>query len=143
DENWDDEIKFLQEIGQFPSTPGNEQELQNYLADFLENNLNMTVDRIVPDMKKLSKYRNFSTAEWSYEGREVIVGTHEPKGKPIGKSLIFQGHVDVVPTGPLSLWNYDPFGSERVGNRLYGRGLLDMKSGVAAMIYAYRAIIEA
>src|SRR5699024_7494179 len=51
-------------------------------------------------------------------------------------------HIDVVPTGPLSLWNFDPFGSVRIGNKLYGRGLLDMKSGVAAMVYAYRAIVK-
>src|SRR5690625_550280 len=134
DEDWEEEIEFLQEIGRFPSTLGNEQALQRYLAEFFESNLNMEVDRIIPDMKELSKYRNFSVAEWPYDGREVIVATSEPKGKPVGKSLIFQGHIDVVPTGPLSSWKYDPWGSVRVGNKLYGRGIQHMKSGVGATI---------
>src|SRR5699024_265451 len=79
DEDWDEEIKFLQEIGRYPSTHGNEQQLQNYLADFFENDLKMNVERIVPDMKELSSYRNFSIAEWPYDGREVIVATKEPE----------------------------------------------------------------
>lgn len=142
DKDWEEEIEFLQEIGRFPSTLMNEQALQNHLANFFENDLKMEVDRIVPDMSELSKYRNFSTAEWPYDGREVIVATFEPEADPIGKSLIFQGHIDVVPTGPLSSWKHDPFGSVRVGNKLYGRGIQDMKSGVTAMIFAYRAILE-
>lgn len=140
--DWEEEVEFLQDIGRYPSTPKNEQALQNHLAEFLKNDLNMKVDRIIPDMKELSKYRNFSTAEWSYDGREVIIGTSEPEKVPIGKSLIFQGHVDVVPTGPKSSWKYDPFGSVRIGNKLYGRGIQDMKSGVTAMIFAYRAILQ-
>lgn len=140
--DWEDEVRFLQDIGRFPSTLGNEQALQNHLAHFFESDLKMKVNRIVPDMQQLSQYRNFSIAEWSYDGREVVVATAEPEGESYGKSLIFQGHIDVVPTGPLSLWKYDPFGSVRVDNKLYGRGMLDMKSGVAAMIHAYRAIIR-
>ena len=92
DSNWEDEVEFLQEIGRFPSTQRNEQALQNHLAKFFENDLKMNVDRIIPDMKELSQYRNFSTAEWPYDGREVIIATSEPDGEPVGKSLIFQGH---------------------------------------------------
>ncbi|WP_099826777.1 succinyl-diaminopimelate desuccinylase [Oceaniglobus indicus] len=48
----------------------------------------------------------------------------------------FNGHTDVVPTGPLSDWTHDPFGAEIVDGVMYGRGACDMKSGVAAFAAA-------
>lgn len=48
--------------------------------------------------------------------------------------LVYTGHFDTVPIG--SNWTHDPLGGERVGNKLYGRGTTDMKSGVAAMVLA-------
>jgi len=56
------------------------------------------------------------------------------------KSLILCGHVDVVPVGERRLWSVDPFGGEIRDGRLYGRGALDMKGGLAACIAAARAI---
>ncbi len=53
-----------------------------------------------------------------------------------GKLIVFAGHTDVVPTGPLSAWSSDPFVPTRKGGMLYGRGAADMKSGVAAMVVA-------
>jgi succinyl-diaminopimelate desuccinylase len=50
-------------------------------------------------------------------------------------ALGFTGHLDVVPLGEAS-WRVDPFAGERHGDRLYGRGASDMKSGVAAMVVA-------
>lgn len=53
-----------------------------------------------------------------------------------GPLLVFAGHTDVVPTGPLNLWHSDPFvPTERDGN-LYGRGAADMKSSIAAFVVA-------
>ena len=52
------------------------------------------------------------------------------------KMLVLLGHTDVVPTGPIEQWDSDPFiGTERDG-LLYGRGVADMKSSVAAFITA-------
>lgn len=50
--------------------------------------------------------------------------------------LVFAGHTDVVPTGPLELWTSDPFLPTIRDGYLYGRGAADMKSGLAAMIIA-------
>lgn len=47
--------------------------------------------------------------------------------------LCFTGHIDTVPLGATA-WNYDPFAGEIAGDKVYGRGSTDMKSGVAAMI---------
>jgi succinyl-diaminopimelate desuccinylase len=50
--------------------------------------------------------------------------------------MIFAGHTDVVPTGPLEQWHSDPFKPEVRDGLLYGRGAADMKSGLAAMVCA-------
>ncbi|MCG8380515.1 MAG: succinyl-diaminopimelate desuccinylase, partial [Proteobacteria bacterium] len=50
--------------------------------------------------------------------------------------FVFAGHTDVVPTGPLSEWDTDPFVAEIKGDYVYGRGAADMKSGIAAMVIA-------
>lgn len=59
------------------------------------------------------------------------------------RSLLLCGHIDVVPVGERHTWNVDPFGGEIKDGRLYGRGAVDMKSGVAAAIAAIRAIRKA
>lgn len=71
-----------------------------------------------------------------------MVGAHRA-GRPGGKSLIMNGHIDVVPTGPLDMWSTPPFQPRRDGRWLYGRGSGDMKAGVAAMLGAFDAIRRA
>jgi succinyl-diaminopimelate desuccinylase len=53
---------------------------------------------------------------------------------------MFEGHVDVVTEGDPAAWSFDPYSGEVVDGRLLGRGSADMKSGVAAMLYAARAV---
>lgn len=50
--------------------------------------------------------------------------------------LVFAGHTDVVPTGPLTQWQSDPFVPDVRDGRLHGRGAADMKSSLAAMVVA-------
>jgi succinyl-diaminopimelate desuccinylase len=52
------------------------------------------------------------------------------------KHLAFAGHVDVVPPGEAAQWSHPPFAAQTAEGVLYGRGAIDMKSGVAAMISA-------
>jgi len=59
------------------------------------------------------------------------------------RSLLLCGHVDVVPIGVQSGWTVDPFGGEIKDGKLYGRGSVDMKSGVAACLAAARVIHKA
>jgi acetylornithine deacetylase len=71
----------------------------------------------------------------------VLVG--RKKGRGEGRSLILNGHYDVVPPGELDAWSHDPFLADRVGNRIYGRGAADMKGGIAAMLGVLQLIDEA
>jgi acetylornithine deacetylase len=59
---------------------------------------------------------------------------------PGGKSVVFNGHIDVVSPEPLLNWSHDPFGAEIEKDWMYGRGAADMKAGVAAMILAVEAV---
>ncbi len=64
---------------------------------------------------------------------------HGNKNKP---TLCFLGHTDVVPTGPLSEWDVDPFKAEIKNNRLIARGAADMKASLAAMIIAAKKFVK-
>ena len=55
--------------------------------------------------------------------------------------LVFAGHTDVVPTGPLEQWQSDPFQAEIRDGMLYGRGTADMKGSLAAMVTACEAFV--
>lgn len=56
--------------------------------------------------------------------------------------FVFLGHTDVVPPGPLELWQSQPFEPEIRGDYLFGRGAADMKSSVAAMVIACQAFLK-
>lgn len=62
------------------------------------------------------------------------------RGNRPGKTILFEGHTDVVTAGDPDQWNYDPFGAEIVGDRIYGRGTCDTKGNVAAAIFAAKAV---
>ena len=57
--------------------------------------------------------------------------------------LVFAGHTDVVPTGPLQQWTSDPFTPTHRDGKLYGRGAADMKTSLAAMIVAVEEFVAA
>ncbi len=59
------------------------------------------------------------------------------------KTLVFAGHTDVVPTGPLTEWNTPPFTPSLRDGRLYGRGSSDMKVSLAAFVVAIEEFIAA
>lgn len=60
-----------------------------------------------------------------------------------GRTLLFEGHTDVVTPGDPEEWTHDPFGADLVDGRIWGRGSADMKGGLAAMLFAARAIESA
>jgi len=74
-------------------------------------------------------------------GRSNLVGKLKSSGK--GKSLIFNGHVDVVPPGPKEAWTKaDPWSGTISEDKIYGRGSCDMKGGLSAVMIAIKAILK-
>ena len=66
-----------------------------------------------------------------------------PGSSAAGKRLVFAGHTDVVPTGPLAAWHSDPFEPTHRDGFLFGRGAADMKSSIAAMVVAAEEFVGA
>lgn len=84
----------------------------------------------------------FDTTEtlWSAPKRENFVGV--VRGSGGGRSLLLNGHIDVVPTGGEDNWTFAPFGAQLDDGRIYGRGACDMKAGVVAGFWAAKALQE-
>ncbi len=80
---------------------------------------------------------------WEAEARRPNLVARRRGSGGGGHSLIFNGHIDVVPIGDLDGWDFDPWGGEIADGKLYGRGTVDMKAGVAAFIAATAAIMQA
>jgi len=75
-------------------------------------------------------------------GRPNIIGSLGEK-RPGHKSLLLEGHTDVVTEGDPAEWSHPPFGADLVDGRIYGRGTADMKSGLAAAMVAAAAFRRA
>jgi succinyl-diaminopimelate desuccinylase len=73
-------------------------------------------------------------------GRPNVIGRWE--GAKGGKTLMFEGHTDVVTEGDVTEWTYPPFEAAIVDGKMYGRGANDMKGGLVAAICATKAIVE-
>jgi acetylornithine deacetylase len=79
-------------------------------------------------------------ADRDLRGMPVLAGKRAGTGG--GKSLLLNGHYDVVPPGLIENWEQDPFGGNVVGTKIYGRGACDMKGGIAAMLLAIKFITQ-
>jgi acetylornithine deacetylase len=139
DRGLDASIGFLQELVRVPSLLGAEEPAQQ-LVEARLGELGFAVRSVVPDPARLAERPDSGIPLASYEGRRSLVGTLGPPG---GRSLVLNGHVDVVSAEPLDRWSHDPFGAEVAGGRLYGRGACDMKGGVAAMLLGVEAALRA
>jgi len=120
------------------STLGNEQSCLSAMEDAYRD-IGLSPWRIAVEPAILAGQRGFSPPLIPYEGREPVVALHRPRERK-GRSLMLQGHVDVVPEGAADLWTSPPFEPTVRGDRMYGRGAADMKAGLAASITALRAL---
>lgn len=122
-------IDLTQQLVQIPSVyrgegveGGNEEKVANYVAEHLRGiGIEAHIEEVVP-------------------GRPNVIGIID-SGKP-GKTLLFEGHTDVVTEGDRNAWKYDPFGAEIVEGRMYGRGTNDTKGNLACMITAVHSILQ-
>ena len=109
--------------------------------------MGLAVQEVGIEREAIAGHPGYSPVEWSYDGLFQVLGTL--RGAPTtagavgGRSLVLNGHIDVVSAEPFSHWQHDPWGAEVAEGRLYGRGACDMKAGVAAMLFAVRAVLLA
>jgi succinyl-diaminopimelate desuccinylase len=98
----------------------NESKAAQYVYDYLkEMGLEVYIEEVV-------------------KGRPNVIGILD-SGRP-GKTILFEGHTDVVTEGDRDAWSYDPFGAMIEGNKMYGRGTNDTKGNLSAAIAAIHAI---
>ena len=99
----------------------------------------MEVDRWQIDVADIRDMPGFSPVIGDYEDAVNVVGTHRSTTRK-GRSLILNGHIDVVPEGPLEMWDSPPFAPRVEGGWMYGRGAGDMKAGLASNLFALDAL---
>ncbi|MEL7564481.1 MAG: ArgE/DapE family deacylase [Dehalobacterium sp.] len=139
DQNQTTIISFLQDLIYVPSVTGEEGPIQQLIAGRLKE-MGLEVDVFEPSLDTLRKHPAFVEVSRGFEGRPNVVGIL--KGTGGGKSLLFNGHVDVIPAGAKESWQHGSWSGDIADGRLYGRGASDMKSGLAAMTMAVKAILE-
>ncbi|MBY6003580.1 ArgE/DapE family deacylase [Salipiger bermudensis] len=138
EDGFEEQIAFTETLGRYPSLRGQEATAQDFLHDELKAR-GYAMDRWTIEVDDIKHHPGFSPVEVDYSNAINVVGTMRPR-EETGKSLVLNGHVDVVPAGPLDMWSSPPFEPRREGDWLYGRGIADMKAGIAANIFAVDAL---
>jgi len=139
DKHQHEAISFLQKLVRQPSLQGNEKDVQAIVIDKL-NQLKLEVDCWDPDYAELAKHPYFVESRKSYAGSPNVVGVL--KGKGGGKSILLNGHIDVVPEGDRTKWSHEPFSGHVENGKMFGRGTTDMKGGNVALLLALESIIN-
>ena len=111
-------IAFLQDIVHIPSCSTQEKEM---------------AERLMAEMEKVG-FRDVHIDRIGNVVGRVGIGS--------GRVLLYDGHMDVVGIGDASKWKHDPFGAEIDDGVLYGRGAVDMKGALAAMVYGAKALLD-
>jgi len=149
DDHQEEIAGFLQELIQIPSVnpwfrPKEEESRETDVQKAIGNRmqaLGAEVANWEPNAKELAKYEGRAGyyADHKFEGRPNQAAV--VKGSGGGHSMLLTGHVDVVPAG--NGWTVDPYLGERREGVIYGRGTVDMKGGIAAMVMAVEAVVKA
>lgn len=138
-EGFAEQTQWLTKLVSFASTRGNEGPCQDWLAGQFAHR-GWDVDKYAIDQAAIAGLPGFSpVVDADYSKAIQVVATHRVN-EPIGRSLILQGHIDVVPAGASELWSQPPFEPQIVDGWMHGRGAADMKSGVSAMVFALDAL---
>ncbi|MEZ0241405.1 MAG: ArgE/DapE family deacylase [Chloroflexota bacterium] len=133
-------IETLASLVRVPSVTGDEGAVQDLVAELLAQAA-CAVERIEVDPVAFERDEpDWPGAEMPRERLPVVFGR---LGSPDGRRVLLVGHVDVVPVGDPDTWTRDPWAAEVDDGRLYGRGAVDMKGGLASILGAVRGIVAA
>jgi acetylornithine deacetylase len=116
--------------------PRQERPLQEYLAGRLAA-VGASVDLFEPDADAM-RGKPLVPPGLDFTGRPQLIARVPGAGD--GRSLVLNGHIDVVSAEPVAEWTSDPFSPEVRDGLLYGRGACDMKGGVASMVFAVEVL---
>ena len=129
-------LRLAQDLIRVPSVTGDERAVQDLVALVLEAS-GLEVDRFEADVSRLKAHPRFPGMEVDRDEAVLVAGLLGGKGD---RSLILNGHVDVVPPGDRQAWHASPWSAHIHAGRLYGRGACDMKAGLAIAISAAAAL---
>jgi acetylornithine deacetylase len=137
-EKRDELVALLAALVRFPSLLGEEASAQDFMEGLFQGMGLKTLRFEVRD-QEISHLPGYSPAVGRFVRHDNVVATHKPR-EVRGRSLILNGHIDVVPVGAEELWTSPPFEPAVKDGRMYGRGAGDMKAGIAAYVVAFRAL---
>jgi len=140
DRTADELFAMIQELVRIPSVVGEEGRAQEWVFN-LYKTLGLEAVKFVPRKEDLLQHPAYFEIGFPYnESRPNVIGICRGKGN--GRSLLLNGHIDVVSPEPLEAW-YEggPWSGKIEGGRLYGRGSADMKSGLLANFFALRTLL--
>jgi acetylornithine deacetylase len=132
-------VQLLTELVQTPTLLGNEAPGQAIMRRAFAE-LGLEPFDVPLDRATLDGHPGAAPFSWDVDGKTNVLATWQPAGPADGRSLVLNGHIDVVSPEPTTLWSGEPFSAQRDGEWLYGRGAGDMKSGLAAIVGAVRGL---
>jgi acetylornithine deacetylase len=138
EEGFADQLAYTRKLVSFPSVRGAEHTVQDFTFRELKKR-GYRMDRFHMDRAAIERHEGGSPWSDLHSDAPIVVGIHRPRAET-GRSLILQSHLDVVPTGPESMWQHPPYSGEIDGDWMYGRGAADMKAGAAANVFALDAL---
>jgi acetylornithine deacetylase len=131
--------KLLQRLVQEDSTRGNEYKAQAIIIEKCRE-LGLQLDIWDIEEKQIKNHPFYRCDRGNFHENPNVVGIL--KGSGGGKSLILNGHIDVVPEGDRKDWKVDPYSGKVENGKLYGRGATDMKGGTVALLLAIEVMKE-
>jgi acetylornithine deacetylase len=131
--------ELLVRLVEAPTLLGDESPGQAIMRRAFEE-LGLAPVEVPLDPEAIRGHPGASPFSWNVDGKANVVAAWEPVEPADGRSLVLNGHVDVVSPGPAWMWSSPPFTARRDGDWLYGRGAGDMKAGLAAIVGAVRGL---
>ena len=133
-----DMVELAMTLVRYPTLNGDEAGAQGFMEGIFRG-MGLKTERFEVRDADLKDLPGYSPSVGQWERHDNVVAIHRPV-KASGRSLILNGHIDVVPIGAEELWSRPPFDPVVRDGRLYGRGSGDMKAGIAAYVTAFRAL---
>jgi acetylornithine deacetylase len=133
-------VTAIQDLVRIPSIVGHEGPAQERMERNYRS-VGLEVRTCPVNIDRIREHPVYIDTGLSYDGRSNVIGIL--RGSSENRSIILNGHIDVVTPEPINSWTCDPWGAEIRTGRIYGRGAGDMKSGLMANLFAIRAILDA